>query len=194
MAVIRKSEILKRYNADQSYLLEESRERLFASGQLKKAFESFSFSEQYDVFLSHSYEDSRVVKQVRDMLQKKGHTVYVDWLEDSHLDRGKVTSSTATVLRNRMKNCSSLLYLTSAAAESSVWMPWELGYMDARTNRVAVAPIFEDDEDEEEFLGREYLGLYPYLDLTSDSFYIQNSSNEWVGFDRWMQGFNPEDH
>jgi len=68
-------------------------------------------------------------------------------------------------------------------------MPWELGYMDARTGRVAVAPIF--NEDDGDFNGREYLGLYPYLDLTNDSFYIHRTHIEWVNFKDWMKGENP---
>jgi hypothetical protein len=88
-----------------------------------------------------------------------------------------------------MNNCSSLIYLTSDSAEKSVWMPWELGYMDARAGRVAVAPIIEDDE---EFEGREYLGLYPYLDLTGDGFYIHRGARSWVTFRNWMKGEKPK--
>ncbi|MFH4400457.1 toll/interleukin-1 receptor domain-containing protein [Vibrio diabolicus] len=190
MAIIRKSEILRRYNAAQKTLLEEANERRFAADSLKKAFESFSFSEHYDIFLSHAYSDARIVKQIRSMLIEKGYSVYVDWIEDEQLDRGKVNEYTATVLRNRMNNCSSLIYLTSDSAEKSVWMPWELGYMDARTGRVSVAPIIEDDD--EEFYGREYLGLYPYLDLTGDSFYIHRGVGSWVTFGDCMQGKNPK--
>lgn len=190
MAILRKSRLIRDYEASQSTLLEEDREKKWAGKRLKEAFDSFSFEENYDIFLSHSYEDARIVKRIRDMLVAKGHKVYVDWLEDKHLDRGEVTGHTATVLRNRMNRCNSLIYLTSMAAESSVWMPWELGYMDARTGRVAVAPILEDEEDEE-FAGREYLGIYPYLDLSGDSFFIQRSKDKYIGFPRWMAGENP---
>ena len=192
MAVLKKSEIIKAYNAAQvaqSSLINDSGEKAYASKHLKEIFESFSHSETYDIFLSHAYDDSRVVKQIRDTLVEKGHSVYVDWLEDDHLNRGKVSEHTAFVLKNRMNNCSSLIYLTSQSAERSVWMPWELGYMDARTNRVAVAPILDDDED---FDGREYLGIYPYLDLTENTFYIQQNSNTWVNLDNWMKGDEPK--
>lgn len=190
MAIIHKSEILRRYNAAQTTLLAEDSERRWAANSLQEAFESFSFSERYDIFLSHSYSDARIVKQIRNMLIEKGYSVYVDWIEDEQLDRGKVSEYTATVLRNRMNSCSSLIYLTSDSAENSVWMPWELGYMDARTGRVSVAPIIEDDD--EDFDGREYLGLYPYLDLTGDSFYIHRGVESWVTFGDWMQGEKPK--
>jgi len=189
MGVLTKHDIVQRYNQRQSLLLEESRERRYAAGILKTASADFSALNSYDIFLSHSYDDARVVKQVRDMLEEKGFSVYVDWIEDDHLDRGKVTPESASVLRNRMNACNSLLYITSESAEKSVWMPWELGYMDSRTGRVAVAPILDEEPD---FEGREYLGLYPYLDLTNDSFYIHRSTSEWVGFSNWMKGDNPQ--
>lgn len=124
MAIIRKSEILRRYNAAQTTLLSEADERSWAADRLQKSFESFSSSEHYDIFLSHAYSDARIVMQIRSMLIEKGYSVYVDWIEDKQLDREKVNEHTATVLRNRMNNCSSLIYLTSNSAEKSVWMPW----------------------------------------------------------------------
>jgi hypothetical protein len=156
-----------------------------------EAGKAFSYATKYDVFLSHSFDDARVVRLIKEMMEEAGHTVYVDWIEDDHLDRGRVNEATARTLRNRMNQCSSLLYLTSQAAGQSLWMPWELGYMDAKTGRVAVAPILEDDES---FEGREYLGLYPYLDLTLDMFFIQRAPGEWAPLRRWIAGEDPQPH
>ncbi|MCY9871174.1 toll/interleukin-1 receptor domain-containing protein [Vibrio barjaei] len=191
MALLSKSDLIKRYNTRQSYLLEDSAEMNYAKNKIVEHANSFSMYETYDVFLSHSFNDARIVEQIKVMLEKQGQRVYVDWIEDDHLDRGKVTFETAAVLRERMNRCSSLIYLTSQSAESSLWMPWELGYMDARTGKVAVAPILEDDES---FEGREYLGLYPYFDLTNDSFYIHRNISEWVNFKGWMNGEQPKSH
>ncbi|MFA0813684.1 hypothetical protein [Microbulbifer epialgicus] len=118
----------------------------------------------------------------------KGFKVYIDWIEDNHLDRGRVTTETASTLRSRMDRCSSLIYLTSQSASGSLWMPWELGYMDAKKGKVAVAPIMDDGEN---FEGREYLGLYPYFDLTNDDFYIHRNISEWVDIKDWMAGKQP---
>lgn len=57
MAIIRKSEILRRYDAAQTILLDEATERPWAANTLQKSFESFSSSERYDIFLSHAYSD-----------------------------------------------------------------------------------------------------------------------------------------
>ena len=189
MALLKKSQLRNVYNNRQSYLLDEAGERRFAKKRLEESAKAFSFAENYDIFLSHSFDDARVVKIVKELLEESGYSVYVDWIEDDHLDRGEVSPETAVVLRNRMNNCSSLIYLTSPSAEKSLWMPWELGYMDAKTGRVSVAPIVGDDE---QFEGREYLGMYPYLDLTMDKFYVHRKSNEWVNLDGWMRGENPK--
>ncbi|MEW8048479.1 MAG: toll/interleukin-1 receptor domain-containing protein [Candidatus Thiodiazotropha sp.] len=189
MALLNKKDLVGRYNRRQSHLLDEAGEKRFSKNSLKKVGENFSFLERYDVFLSHSFDDARVVKLVKEMLEEKGFRIYVDWIEDEHLDRGRVTTETASTLRSRMDRCSSLIYLTSQSAQDSLWMPWELGYMDAKTGKVAVAPIMDDDED---FEGREYLGLYPYFDLTNDNFYIHRNINEWVNFKGWMAGEQPK--
>jgi hypothetical protein len=188
MAILRKSDLVQRYNDKQTYLLNEDGERRYASNKLREFSEQFSVLNRYDIFLSHSYDDARIIKQIKEMIEMKGFSVYVDWIEDSHLNRGNVNAASANLIRNRMDCCSSLIYITSESAEKSVWMPWELGYMDAKTRRVAVAPILDEEID---FDGREYLGLYPYLDLTNDSFYIHRSSLEWVNLERWMKGEEP---
>lgn len=191
MAILKKAELIRKYNENQSHLISESGEKNYAAGKLKEHGDKFSLLSEYDIFLSHSYDDARIIKQIKEMLEAKGYSVYVDWIEDSHLDRVNVNARSASLLRNRMNCCFSLIYVTSESAEKSVWMPWELGYMDAKTGRVAVAPILDEDVD---FEGREYLGLYPYLDLTNDSFYIHRRPNEWVNLVGWMKGENPRVH
>ncbi len=191
MAILKKSMIIDAYNANQTTLLSDDGEIEYSKKQFFEASSRFSSQDRYDIFISHSYDDARIIRHLRDLLVGKGYKVYVDWIEDKLLDRTKVTTRTAGTLRERMKCCSSLLYITSVSAEKSVWMPWELGYMDAKTGRVAVAPILDDDED---FDGQEYLGLYPYLDLTSDTFYIHSNPLRWINFKSWMLGENPIKH
>lgn len=63
------------------------------------------------------------------ILEDLGYSVYVDW-NDNQLDPNNVTPETAKMLRERMKQCKSLIYAFSENASSSKWMPWELGYFD----------------------------------------------------------------
>ena len=134
-----------------------------ASQILTEDSRRFSSTNRYDVFLSHAYQDADTIHGVRSIIESLGLTVYVDWIDDAGLDRAKVTSKTAQVLRERMKTSSCLVYVHSANAAHSVWMPWELGYFDAfKPSHVWILPLVA--ESDSEFKGQEYLGLYPPLE------------------------------
>ncbi len=114
----------------------------------------------YDVFLSHSVRDAKIVLGVKNWLEENGMKVYVDWIDDKQLDRSQVTSKTAETLRTRMRQSSSLLYVATDNSSQSKWMPWELGYFDGYSiGKVAILPILNSENDS--FYGQEYLGLYP---------------------------------
>jgi hypothetical protein len=118
----------------------------------------------YDVFLSHSYEDAEVIAGIKVLIEKEGLSVYVDWIEDAQADRSKVTPKTADMLRERMNHCRFLLFATSKASPNSKWMPWELGYFDGmRHEGVGILPIVQTSGGS--FQGQEYLGLYPPYEL-----------------------------
>ena len=76
-------------------------------------------------------------------------------------------------------------------------MPWELGYFDGLKSLTAILPIAEK-ENTQEFNGREYLGLYPYVDLTAFSggkaLFIHESLQKWVRFADWLKGNKPAYH
>ena len=83
----------------------------------------------FDVFLSHSIADAELVLGVKVILERLGFSIYVDWQTDAELDRSAVSKETAAVLRMRMRQSKSLLYVASENASTSKWMPWELGYL-----------------------------------------------------------------
>ncbi len=122
-----------------------------------------SASGTYDVFLSHSVRDAVLVLGLKNELESEGLSVYVDWLEDPHLDRSNVTPLTAQKLRKRMTACRTLVYATSRNAAASKWMPWELGYFDGHRaqSRIAICPI---EEGTGSYAGQEYLGLYKHVE------------------------------
>ncbi len=118
---------------------------------------------RYDIFLSHSFPDAEVIAGVKALLEEQGLTVYVDWIEDRQLDRSRVTTEGADLLRTRMRQSLSMLFATSDTSPNSKWMPWELGYFDGlRHGRVAVLPLVE--REGQDFVGQEYLGLYPTVE------------------------------
>lgn len=117
----------------------------------------------FDIFLSHSFRDAELILGVKEILESSGQTVYVDWISDPQLDRSQVVVSTAHKLRQRMGQCSGLVYASTKAATHSKWMPWELGYFDGLrgSENVAIMPLISDSGEHP--IGQEYLGLYPMV-------------------------------
>ena len=96
------------------------------------------------------------------MLRDDYHlNVYVDWQCDD-LNRKEVNRNTANVIRERIIQSRSLLYVISESSTKSNWMPWEVGLMDGLKGRVAVCPLLVSD-DNVNATGLEYLSLYPYV-------------------------------
>lgn len=136
-----------------------------ASTLLLKASVDAPLDEQFDIFLSHSYLDSREILTLKKDIEGMGFSVYVDWMDDAQLSRDRVTKDAATILRHRMDNSNCLLYIASSHSKHSKWMPWELGYFDAKKGRVAILPISDaPTTDFPSYHGLEYLGLYYYID------------------------------
>ena len=44
---------------------------------------------EYDIFLSHSSLDKKLVLTLVNLFNEAGYSVYVDWIEDTQLDRSK---------------------------------------------------------------------------------------------------------
>lgn len=116
----------------------------------------------FDIFLSHSTSDAEIILGVKGVLEDYGKTVYVDWLEDPHLDRANVTAANAEIIRLRMRQCKTLVYVHTTNSGSSKWMPWELGYFDGFNGAVAILPVTPSKQNS--YVGQEYLGIYPYMD------------------------------
>ena len=159
-----------------------------------QSYSRFDYSKEYDIFLSHSYKDRLAVAGLAEHLKKHyGYEVYVDWIEDSSLDRSNVSRRTAQVIRNKMQRCRSLFYVTSANSSSSKWMPWELGLMDGMKERVAICPLVKELYSSDSYQGQEYLGLYPYITetkATNTTLWVNSDSKHYITFKRWINGEN----
>lgn len=140
--------------------------RATAKSIVTESMEAYASWRHYDVFLSHSTKDAEIVLGVKVILEDLGKSVYVDWIEDAELDRKNVTPETAEVLRNRMRSCSSLIFIATENSSASKWTPWELGYFDGfKEGGVAIFPVLEDWRSS--FEGQEYLGLYPLVEKSN---------------------------
>lgn len=129
---------------------------------LNDARKAYKEKDRFDIFLSHAITDAELVLGVKVLLEAQGLRVYVDWVDDKTLERDQVTEKTADVLRRRMRQSESLIYLATDNSSKSKWMPWELGYFDGFKNGdVAILPVL--DKSDAPFEGQEYLGLYPII-------------------------------
>jgi hypothetical protein len=134
--------------------------RAAAAREPTEAPPGLALGPERDVFLSHSYADRHLVPGVRRLIEEKGYSAYVDWIDDKEeLDRANVTPETADKLRSRMRRCRCLLFVVSDSSPGSAWMPWELGFFDGHNGKVGVFPVRESDGSG--FAGQEYLDLYP---------------------------------
>ncbi|HPA20414.1 MAG TPA: toll-Interleukin receptor [Verrucomicrobiae bacterium] len=112
----------------------------------------------YDIFLSHSSLDARLIYGIFLTLTDRGYSVYLDRICDPQLDRSRVSQGTARTLRYRMAQSRSLFVCTTDNTPKSQWVPWELGFSDGwKDGKAAVLPI----TDASSFQGQEYFDIYP---------------------------------
>lgn len=197
-------------SATGSILVEGLGEQVLAS-RADKYFEkqaSASFGaapEKFDIFLSHAYADKVVVVGVYALLTASGFSVYVDWIQDANrLDRSAVSAKNASILRQRMHQCDSLLYTTVHSHTASKWMPWECGYFDGfdakaagesvQPGHVAILPVVESTSSN--YTGQEYLGLYPIakkgnLPRRNLNICDQQTPARYLHFDEWISNGHP---
>ena len=146
------------------------------SGRVLAEAASVSLSETFDVFLCHAVRDAEIVQGAKVLLERRNLKVYVDWIVDPEMDRSAVTAGTADILRQRMKNSRSLLYLFSANSKRSRWMPWELGFFDGFNGTVGILPI-RPTTGALDFSQEEYLGLYPKVELQDTGIWVNRTKD-----------------
>jgi len=145
----------------------------YAVRKLVEYSTNFYKKSSYDIFLSHSFRDAPAILMLTFLLEKLGVSVYVDWIHDPLLDRSKVTSDTARIIRERMSRCKSLLYAISSNSVQSSWVQWELGLGDGQKNgKVAIVPVYQNQEFSPSFFKQEYLGLYPHIEWIDGLFFV----------------------
>ncbi|WP_052510620.1 hypothetical protein [Pseudomonas sp. W15Feb9B] len=140
------------------------KEGVEASGILSRV--SQTPQPHYDIFLSQTIRDAELVLGVYDLLTELGYKVFCDWIQNPMNDRSQVSPANAKYIRAIMTVSDSMLFLDTEGADQSLWMCWELGWFDGRKGPVAVLPILQDGK--EYYRGREFLGLYPYVELDDE--------------------------
>ncbi len=164
---------------------------------LSESLTHFDTAARYDLFISHSFSDKELVIGLLHLFSSSGYTVYIDWIEDSSLDRSNVTPRTAALIRQRITQSQGTSYIATTNSTQSKWCPWELGVSDGMKERVCILPVMYTL-----FKGQEYLGLYPYLEyhsnygMTGGDFRVYDQQNHLknVSLRNWLNGEDPSYH
>lgn len=167
---------------------------------LNENYAVFSQKETYDLFISHSFFDKKLILTLIDLFNNADYSVYVDWINDKTLDRNNVSPKTAKVIKNRISDCKGLSYIATGNITNSKWCPWELGLADGMLNgRSCILPVMEETVT---FKGLEYLGLYPFIEYEKVrnkniyEFWVidQGDSSRYVSLRNWLNGATLERH
>lgn len=158
----------------------------------------FDTAQTYDLFISHSFKDKDLVIGLYHLFTVAGYKVYIDWIDDSNLDRKSVTPSTAAIIRKRIERSKGASFISTTNSTTSKWCPWELGVADGMHNRVCILPVMNASG----FKGQEYLGLYPYIEYekvygqTRYDFWVhdQDDPSKYVILKAWLSGSSPYIH
>jgi hypothetical protein len=166
--------------------------------RLQKAVKSLSLRDDYDIFLSHRYDDKDYVDGLYEILENMGYTCFVDWKQEPGLNRSTVDREVADWIRQAIARSKCLLYAFTQGSQDSRWMQWELGYGDAKNGgKVAILPI-ANFQVTEHYRGQEYLGLYPYVTKTlvanhsREEIWINEAWNNYVSLSGWLHGAQPQ--
>lgn len=112
----------------------------------------FEKIKSFDVFISHSSRNKKVIYSIVKALNNEGIICYVDWIADrQQLQRQLTSKETAEVIVNRIKQSNSFIYILSRECIASKWSPWELGYAYATNKPVCIYQI-EPIEDKPQYL------------------------------------------
>lgn len=161
----------------------------------------FEHKNRYDLFISHSYLDKKLILTLIELFNEANYSVYVDWINDKNMDRSNVTVETAKTIKDRISMCKGLAYISTSNISKSKWCPWELGLGDGLLNgRASILPILE--ESNSRYKGREYLSIYPYIiyekvqGSNKDEFWVIDTkdSDKYVSLKGWLNGKNPFSH
>jgi hypothetical protein len=192
MSFLKESDVRRAARNDRRVLMKS----MDSAAVLKESVLAAKETERFDIFLCHSIRDAEIVQGAKKILEDHGLSIYVDWIVDPYMDRAAVTADTARILRGRMRQASSLLYLYSGNATRSRWMPWELGFFDGINGSVGVLPV-ESDFGEIDFSKEEFLGLYPKVEVSDRGIFVNRTKgrpvpasekNNWMPFPSWISG------
>ncbi len=134
----------------------------------------------YNVFLSHRYKESRhdVIK-IKDMINQKGYSVYIDWTMDSDgLQRELENENTLNVIKQRIIQSDCLLYLHIKDCENSWYIPQELDFAEQQCKPILVLNIDGSEETER-------TQDKPHAEIRNDEIIVTMNDKE-MSINKWI--------
>lgn len=137
-------------------------------------------NKSYNVFLSHRYEEGKHdVINIKDIINRKGFSVYVDWMIDRDgLPRDKENENTLNVIKQRIMQSDCLLYIHTKDCEKSWYIPQELDYAELQHKPIAVLNIDGSQETER-------TQDKPHSEIRNNEIIVTVNGKE-INIDKWI--------
>lgn len=133
--------------------------------------QKLELSDPFDIFLSHSMKDKRLVFGVYLILTEDfGKNVYIDWIVDPFLSdtRDKVALRNIRLLQIRMRQSRNLNLLKTSNYSVSKWVAWEIGYFNGKSNNLYILRIYDLEYDDDKS-GMGFIKIYRDLTIVGNS-------------------------
>lgn len=166
-----------------------------------KSFSTILVEARYDtssnkttsIFLSHSHTDQLLVAKAVTFFRGLGINIYVDWMDQTMPE--KPNGVTALKIKQKIQTNNKFILLATNNAIISKWCNWELGIGDVyklNSDKLAILPLADNRGN---WLGNEYLQLYPRIEPVKKSNFeyydnifkvvYPNDSTKWL--DDWLK-------
>ena len=163
-----------------SYMTEEFNFSMTPEDLVKRLEEkSVQNLKKYDFFISHSYKDSKLVLEIKNILNEKGYVVYYDWSSDNDfLKRNLVSEYTEIVLKKRITQSNKILFLRTTNTLNddneflSKWVKMEIDYANKIRKEIVAIDFIKDEKCQFETIN--YKSDIKYLCLENKSKSINN--------------------
>lgn len=139
------------------YFMTEKTQFFMTPIDLLKRIESNNIQNKkvYDVFISHSYKDTDIIKKIIKALNKHSLNIYCDWTSDNDfLKRELVSDYTKVVLKKRIAQSNNVVFVKTQNSLESDWVNFELDY--SRDLGKNILCINLTDEEEVRFKELDY--------------------------------------
>lgn len=131
-----------------------------------RAFSKKTLESKPTVFISHKHcdlEDREEVKGIIEIFENLGAKTYIDSMDHNMPD--ETSGETALRIREIIEHFKKFVFVATEKAIGSYWCNWELGIGDTHKfiDHIAIIPIKEKGQSDSQYIGSEYLQIYPTI-------------------------------